>query len=110
MKKRLLSGLLAAVLVLGLAPAALAAAPAEDEAAQVLGRPGYHGGRFRREPGAGARRHTGGIYQNGGGRLHQPRRSGRYGPGQTVSGRAPNLLGRPLDQGGGGPWDWCRET
>lgn len=36
MKKRLLSGLLAAVLVLGLAPAALAAAPAEDEAAQVL--------------------------------------------------------------------------
>ena len=36
MKKRLLSGLLAAVLALGLAPAALAAAPAEDEAAQVL--------------------------------------------------------------------------
>ena len=36
MKQRLLSGLLALVLVLGLAPAALAAAPAEDEAAQAL--------------------------------------------------------------------------
>lgn len=37
MKQRLLSGLLAVVLVLGLlAPAALAAAPAQDEAAQVL--------------------------------------------------------------------------
>ena len=36
MKQRLLAGLLAVVLVLGLAPAALAAAPAEEEAAQVL--------------------------------------------------------------------------
>ena len=36
MKQRLLSGLLAVVLLLGLAPAALAAAPSEDEAAQVL--------------------------------------------------------------------------
>lgn len=36
MKQRLLSGLLALVLVLGLAPAALAAAPTEDEAAQAL--------------------------------------------------------------------------
>ena len=36
MKQRLLSGLLAVVLVLGLAPAALAAAPTEDEAAQAL--------------------------------------------------------------------------
>lgn len=36
MKHRLLSGLLATVLVLGLAPAALAAPPAESEAAQVL--------------------------------------------------------------------------
>ncbi|WP_130869478.1 S-layer homology domain-containing protein [Intestinimonas massiliensis (ex Afouda et al. 2020)] len=36
MKQRLLSGLLAVVLLLGLAPAALAAAPAEEEAAQVL--------------------------------------------------------------------------
>ena len=36
MKQRLLAGLLAVVLVLGLAPAALAAAPAEGEAAQVL--------------------------------------------------------------------------
>ena len=36
MKKRLLSGLLAVVLVVSLAPAALAAAPAEEEAAQVL--------------------------------------------------------------------------
>ena len=37
MKKRLLSGLLAAVLCLALLPAAaLAAAPAEDEAAQAL--------------------------------------------------------------------------
>lgn len=36
MKHRLLSGLLAVVLVLGLAPGALAAPPAESEAAQVL--------------------------------------------------------------------------
>ena len=36
MKQRVLAGLLAVVLVLGLAPAALAAAPAEEEAAQVL--------------------------------------------------------------------------
>ena len=36
MKHRLLSGLLALVLVLGLAPGALAAPPAEEEAAQVL--------------------------------------------------------------------------
>lgn len=36
MKQRLLSGLLAVVLLLGLAPAALAAVPAEEEAAQVL--------------------------------------------------------------------------
>ena len=36
MKQRLLSGLLAVVLLLGLAPAALAAAPSEEEAAQVL--------------------------------------------------------------------------
>ena len=36
MKQRLLSGLLALVLALGLAPAALAAAPAEDQAAQAL--------------------------------------------------------------------------
>ena len=36
MKQRLLSGLLAVVLLLGLAPAALAAAPAEEEVAQVL--------------------------------------------------------------------------
>ena len=36
MKKRLLSGLLAVVLVLGLLPAAFAAAPAQEEAAQVL--------------------------------------------------------------------------
>ena len=36
MKQRLLSGLLAVVLLLGLAPAALAAAPAEEDAAQVL--------------------------------------------------------------------------
>lgn len=36
MKHRLLSGLLAVVLVLGLAPMALAAPPAEEEAAQVL--------------------------------------------------------------------------
>ena len=36
MKHRLLSGLLALVLVLGLAPGALAAPPAEAEAAQVL--------------------------------------------------------------------------
>ena len=36
MKHRLLSGLLAVVLVLGLAPVALAAPPAEEEAAQVL--------------------------------------------------------------------------
>ena len=36
MKKRLLSGLLAVVLVLGLAPGALAAAPSEAEAAQAL--------------------------------------------------------------------------
>lgn len=34
MKQRLLAGLLAVVLVLGLAPAALAAAPAEGEAAR----------------------------------------------------------------------------
>ena len=36
MKQRLLSGLLAVVLLLGLAPAALAAAPSEEDAAQVL--------------------------------------------------------------------------
>lgn len=36
MKQRLLSGLLAVVLLLGLAPAALAAAPTEEDAAQVL--------------------------------------------------------------------------
>ena len=36
MKQRLLSGLLALVLALGLAPAALAAAPTEDQAAQAL--------------------------------------------------------------------------
>ena len=36
MKHRLLSGLLALVLILGLAPGALAAPPAEEEAAQVL--------------------------------------------------------------------------
>lgn len=36
MKQRLLSGLLAVMLLLGLAPAALAAAPAEEEVAQVL--------------------------------------------------------------------------
>ena len=36
MKQRLLSGLLAVVLLLGLAPAALATAPSEAEAAQVL--------------------------------------------------------------------------
>ena len=36
MKQRLLSGLLAAALVLGLAPAALAAAPVQEEATQVL--------------------------------------------------------------------------
>ena len=36
MKQRLLSGLLAVMLLLGLAPAALAAAPTEEDAAQVL--------------------------------------------------------------------------